>query len=116
MDKLVEHYGIVLAESTRISLGHAQKIHKASQCMPQRLPKAIVPRSFVLAEMDGTMVPTVRSAADQCDKRKGKSVQWQEAKVSLAYVHASSELVFGATLLGAVEQASKQTEQIAQSR
>jgi hypothetical protein len=32
---------------------------------------------------DGTMVPTVQTDASEPDRRKGKSVQWQEATVSL---------------------------------
>ena len=52
--------------------------------------------------------PTVRADATQADQRKGKSVQWQECKVSLAHVHESGELFFGATLLGDVDVAGKQ--------
>jgi len=44
----------------------------------------------------------------QSDKRKGKSVQWQEAKVSLAHAHGSIELTYAATLLGDVDSAGKQ--------
>lgn len=58
--------------------------------------------------MDGTMVPTVRSDAAQGDRRKGKSVQWQEAKVSLAHVAGSKELTYAATLLGDADTAGKQ--------
>ena len=58
--------------------------------------------------MDGTMVPTVQSDASQRDQRKGKSVQWQEAKVSLAHVQGSKELVYAATLTGDVDAAGKQ--------
>ena len=41
-------------------------------------------------------------------KRKGKSVQWQEAKVGLAHVQDSKELTYGATLLGDVHTAGIQ--------
>ena len=110
MDKMVEHYGVVVSESTirRVTLGHAQEIHQRSQGFPQGLPAAVAPGQTFIAEIDGTMVPTVRADATQADQRKGKSVQWQECKVSLAHVHESGDLFFGATLLGDVDVAGKQ--------
>ena len=110
MDKMVEHYGVVIAESTirRITLGHAQTIHQRSRGLPQGLPKAVAPAQTFIAQMDGTMVPTVRRDATPGDRRKGKSVQWQEAKVSLAHVTGSKELTYAATLLGDVDTAGKQ--------
>ena len=110
MDKLVEHYGIVIAESTirRVTLRHAKEIQRRSRGLPQGLPKPVAPQQTFITEMDGTMVPTVRSDPSQRDQRKGKSVQWQEAKVSLAHVQGSKELTFAATLLGDVETAGKQ--------
>ena len=107
MDKLVEHYGIIIAESTiqRITLRHAQEIQRRSKGRPQGLPKAVTGQHTFIVEIDGTMVPTVRTDSAQGDRRKGKSVQWQEAKVSLAHVHGSTELSYGATLLGCVFQA-----------
>ena len=40
MDKMVEHHGVVIAESTirKITLHHAQKIHQRSQGLPQGCP------------------------------------------------------------------------------
>jgi hypothetical protein len=110
MDKMVEHYGIVIAESTirRITLHHAQEIQRRSKGQPQGLPKAVAAQQTFIVEMDGTMVPTVRNDAAQGDRRKGKSVQWQEAKVSLAHVQGSKEISYAATLLGDVDTAGKQ--------
>lgn len=110
MDKLVEHYGIIIAESTirRTTLHHAQQIQKCSAGLPQGLPKKVAPAQTFITEMDGTMVPTVSRNPSQRDARKGKSVQWQEAKVSLAHVHGSTELVYAATLLGDVDKAGQQ--------
>ena len=110
MDKMVEHYGVVVSESTirRVTLGHAQTIYERSQGFPQGLPAKVALGQTFIAEIDGTMVPTVRADATQADQRKGKSVQWQECKVSLAHVHESGELYFGATLLGDVDVAGKQ--------
>lgn len=110
MDKLVEHYGIVIPESTirRVTLRHAKEIQKRSQGLPQGLPKKVSPGQIFIAQVDGTMVPTVSSDPEQLDQRKGKSVQWQEAKVSLAHAHGSTELTYAATLLGDVDSAGKQ--------
>jgi hypothetical protein len=110
MDKLVEHYGVVLAESTirRVTQRHAQVVHERGQGRPLGLPKSVSPGQTIIVEMDGTMVPTVQSDPTQADKRKGKKVQWQEAKVGLAHVQGSKELVCAATLLGDVHTAGKQ--------
>jgi hypothetical protein len=80
------------------------------------LPKAVSPKQTFIVEMDGTMVPTVKTDATQADKRKGKSVQWQEAKVGLAHVQGSKELTYGATLLGDVHTAGKQLARLCQAR
>jgi len=110
MDKVVEHYGIVIAESTlrRVTMRHAGQIHKYSQGAPQGLPNALTGKQAVIVQTDGTMVPTVQSSTTAGDKRKGKSVQWQEAKVSLAHVAGSKEMSFAATLQGDVGLAGKQ--------
>ena len=110
MDKLVEHYGVVLAESTirRVTHKHARTVYQRSRGLPLGLPKAVAPAQTFIVEMDGTMVPTVKTDATQADKRKGKSVQWQEAKVGLAHVQGSKELTYGDTLLGDVSMAGKQ--------
>jgi hypothetical protein len=110
MDKLVEHYGIVIGESTirEVALGHAAAIHRVSQGFAQGLPEKVSAQQTFVAELDGTMVPTVRSASDVPDRRKGKSVQWQEAKVSLAHLQGSKDVVYGATLLGDVQVAGRQ--------
>lgn len=110
MDKLVEHYGIVIGESTirQVTLRHAQAIHQRSGGFPQGLPQPAAAKQTVIVQTDGTMVPTVRSGSGPGDRRKGKSVQWQEARVSLAHVQGRIELSYGATLLGDVNIAGRQ--------
>lgn len=109
MDKVVEHYGIVIAESTirRVTLRHARQIHKSSQGAPQGLPNPLGAPQTIVVETDGTMVPTVSCRATSGDKRKDKSVQWAEAKISLAHVAGSKEMSFAATLQGDVQDAGK---------
>ena len=114
MDKLVEHYGLVLGESTirKVTLTHAQAVHKHSGGFAQGLPETVAAKAVTfIAQIDGTMVPTVRSVQGDgasTDRRKAKTVQWQEAKVSLAHAQGSTQLVFGATLLGDVDTAGRQ--------
>jgi hypothetical protein len=117
MDKLVEHYGIVICESTirNVTHAHAQKIFERSAGQPLfKVAKSASPggnssaKKVIVAQTDGTMVPTVRSDPAQADQRKAKSLQWQEAKVSLAHVKGSKQLAYAATLQGDVDQVGQQ--------
>jgi hypothetical protein len=111
IDKLVEHYGIVLAESTirRVTLDHGQRMHERSAGAPQGLPDKLTGQHTLIAEIDGSMVPTVRASQQPVpDRRKGKSLQWEEVRLSLAHVQGSLEVYYAATLQGDVETAGKQ--------
>ena len=98
MDKLVEHYGIVLGESTirRITEGHAKNIFEAAK-IHQGWPTQPGSSAVVIAEMDGGMVPIVEPDATLPDKRKGKKLQWKEAKICLAHPQGSKTLAYGGT-------------------
>ena len=108
MDKLVEHYGVLLGESTirRITEGHAQAIFEAAQLNESWPTQAGA--QIVIAQMDGGMVPIVEPDARQKDKRKGKKLQWKEAKICLAHAKGSTTPVFGGTLQGDVAQAGRE--------
>jgi hypothetical protein len=108
MDKLVEHYGIVLNESTiaRITEGHAQNIFDAAP-PAQGWPTQEGIRTTIIVETDGGMVPIVDIDENQSDKRKGKTLRWQEAKLCLAHPQGSKTLVFGGTLQGDVDTAGQ---------
>jgi hypothetical protein len=107
-DKLVEHYGILLAESTirRVTESHAENIYRTTQ-IDQRWPDEVGCR-MVVVEMDGGMVPIVEADTAQKDRRKGKTLHWKEAKLSLAHEAGSKTLSYGGTLQGDVEEAGKQ--------
>lgn len=112
MDKLVEHYGIILGESTirHITQCHAQRMHEASQLesrTKQSWPSQAGRSAVVIVEMDGGMVPIVEPDATVKDKRKGKKLQWKEAKICLAHPQGSKTLAFGGTLQGDVEIAGQ---------
>jgi hypothetical protein len=110
MDKLVEHYDVVLSESTirRVVLHHARCVHERSAGFPQGLPEKVPEQQTFVAQLDGSMVPTVRAGCDVADRRKGKCTQWEEVKLSLAHAHGSRQLFYGATLEGETSTAGKQ--------
>ena len=108
MDKLVEHYGLELSESTisRITQGHAKRIFETAP-PAQGWPTQAGIDTAIIVEMDGGMVPVVDIDPTQSDKRKGKTLRWQEAKLCLAHPQGSNTLVFGGTLLGNVDTAGQ---------
>jgi hypothetical protein len=61
----------------------------------------------VIVEIDGGMVPIVDIDENQSDKRKGKTLRWQEAKLCLAHPQGSKTLAFGGTLQGDVDTAGQ---------
>ncbi|MGB5834283.1 MAG: ISKra4 family transposase, partial [Thiohalocapsa sp.] len=60
---------------------------------------------WLVAEMDGGMVPIVTVDPKQSDRRKGKRLEWKEAKLSLVHAQDSHERHYGGTLLGGVQGA-----------
>ena len=100
--KLREHYGFAIGESTiqRITLGHARAIFESDSPSPE-FPQAPGRHKQIVAQIDGGMVPV----ADQKDKRKGKTLSWKEAKISLAHAKGSRTPVYGGGIEGGVAAA-----------
>lgn len=92
MDKLVEHYGVLLPVSTirHVTEFHAQRIFETTQ-IDESWPVESGCET-VVAEMDGGMVPVVEVDTTQKDRRKGKKLHWKEAKLCLAHVAGSKTL------------------------
>lgn len=107
--KLQEHYGIKVAESTiqRITHGHASTIFQMSQVSPV-FPETAGLHKVIIAQTDGGMVPIVEPDAGQKDKRKGKTLMWKEAKISLAHAKGSKTPIYAGTIAGGPEVAGKQ--------
>lgn len=107
--KLIEHYGVAIGESTiqRIALGHAAAMFEASRSgvMYPEGPGASKP---IIVETDGGMIPTVEPDRGAKDKRKGKTLCWREAKLSLAHVQGSATPVYAGSIEGGVEAAGRQ--------
>ena len=107
--KLQEHYGIKAAESTiqRIALGHAKTIFETSQVSPI-FPETPGKHKDIIAQTDGGMIPIVEPDAGQKDKRKGKTLSWKEAKISLAHAKGSKTPVYAGTIAGGPQVAGLQ--------
>ena len=108
MDKIVEHYGVALSESTiaRITEGHARVIFETAP-PAQSWPTQPGTNTTIIVQTDGGMVPIMEPDANSADKRKGKNLQWKEAKICLAHPQGSKTLVFGGTLQGDVDTAGQ---------
>jgi hypothetical protein len=110
--KLLEHYGFEIGESTiqRITLGHAQAMHAQAEAGldRQEFPQTAGCHKEIVAQTDGGMIPIVEPAADQKDKRKGKTLSWREAKICLAHAKGSQTPCYAGTIEGGVETAGRQ--------
>ena len=83
--KLQEHYGLEIGESTiqRVTLAHAKAMFEAVAgfwIFPKRRASQADRR-----QTDGGMIPIVEPDREGKDKRKGKTLSWREAKISLAH-------------------------------
>jgi len=108
MKKMVEHYGVVLGESTiaRITKRHARVIFETTP-PAQNWPTQAGTSTTIIVQTDGGMVPIMEPDAHSADKRKGKKLYWKEAKICLAHPQGSKTLAFGGTLQGDVDTAGQ---------
>src|SRR5208337_4951691 len=107
--KLREHYGFEIGESTiqRVTLGHAGNMFEAGK-ISLDFPEAPGRHKDIVAETDGGMIPIVEQDARQKDKRKGKTLSWREAKISLAHAKGSRTPIYAGAIEGGVETAGRQ--------
>ena len=106
--KLREHYGFEIGESTiqRITLGHARAVYEAGR-PAEEFPDTPGQHPWIVAQIDGGMVPIVEPDATRADKRKGKKLSWREAKISLAHAKGSRTPVYGGGIEGGVGEAGR---------
>ena len=107
--KLQEHYGFAIGESTiqRITFAHAQAIYEAGR-QDCEFPEAPGLSKPIIVETDGGMVPIVEPSSEGKDKRKGKTLSWREAKLSLAHAQGNCTPVYAGSIEGGVEEAGRQ--------
>ena len=107
--KLQEHYGFAIGESTiqRITFAHAEAMCEAGR-KETEFPKTPGLSKPIIVETDGGMVPIVEPSCEGKDKRKGKTLSWREAKLSLAHAQGSRTPVYAGSIEGGVEEAGRQ--------
>jgi len=108
VERLKEHYGIEVPGGAvrQITEQHAETMLYQQQLLTE-LPEQ-GSQSQIIGEMDGSMVPLVAVKEDaSSDRRKTRTVGWQEARLALARVPGSVTARFGATM-GSVDQAGDQ--------
>lgn len=69
---------------------------------------------LLVAQIDGSMIPTLKPSQGTGDRRKTRAVEWSEAKACLARAHGSATPLFGVTLASA-EVAGLLWREVAQS-
>lgn len=102
--KVKEHYGIdVPASAVRaITQQHAKRMRQ-EQTLESRWPEQGVEQ--VIAQTDGCLVPVVKikESESRSDNRKGRTVDWQEARLSLARKEGAVSKQYHATMKGVQE-------------
>jgi hypothetical protein len=105
--KLQEHYGITIAGSTvrKITERHGAQMRAQQDQQSFPIPAPGCPQQ--IGELDGSMVPIVTNGQAAGDKRKHKTVQWQEARLVMVHAHGSVTPKFAATFGRRVEESGQ---------
>jgi len=106
--KLQEHYGIDVPVSSirTITELHGKAIFEQTELVSDWPDTAGAP--YVIAETDGGMVPVVTIDPDAKDKRKGKTLGWQELRLCIAHEFESRTLYYGGNFSGGIEETGRQ--------
>ena len=111
VERLKEHYGIEVPSGAvrEITEQHAEAMLKQQQVL--RELSAQGGPSQIIGQMDGSMVPVVvvREQASG-DRRKTRTISWQEARLVLARVPGAVTARFGATMGSANEAGDQLTD------
>ena len=107
--KMMEHHGVSIPISAgqKITETHAQHILEV-QKWETEFP-AIEGVEFLIAEMDGTMIPIVETTASETDsgkvdRRKSRNISWKEARLTSARNPEQEQPIFGGTI-GSIDDA-----------
>ena len=110
--KLQEHYGITvpISSAQAITQKHAREVNISQKTEPY-IPN-IDGVEQIITEMDGTMIPIVKTTLAQddeeiIDRRKTREVSWKEAPLSLVRIPTAQKGIIGGTV-GTVSEAGKQ--------
>ncbi len=82
-NKLQEHYGIEMSTSTirLITLSHGEMMYEQQGIKKEDPKEAGV--DVQIGEIDGCMIPIMTPSEDSLDKRKKKTLGWQECRLAL---------------------------------
>jgi len=107
--KIKEHYAITISESTlrQITLTHAEAMNK--QQKSDDLSLSTTGCAVQVAQIDGCMIPIMTPDTDPeaIDKRKKKTLHWQEGRLSLAHELGSVTPKFSAVFQGSTADAGQ---------
>lgn len=99
--RIEEHYGLCLGESMvrAITLRHAERAQRFWAQQPCAQSSGPAPQS-IIAEMDGSMVPIVRTAHAQsvADARKTRRTEWKEIRLCAAQVKGEVSAIYSTSL------------------
>jgi hypothetical protein len=107
--KFKEHYGfeVPISAVASITESHAERMRENIDSM-QTPNKLFASPDHIVAETDGSMIPTVFMNKDiEGDKRKTRKTEWCEARLALARSKGSRTPIYGA-MIGSVDEAGKQ--------
>lgn len=99
VERVKEHYGIEVPSGAvrQITEHHAEVMLKQQQVLTELSERG--GQSQIIGQMDGSMVPLVAVKENvRGDRRKTRTVSWQEARLALARVPGSLTARFGATM------------------
>lgn len=96
-ERLLRHHGIELSESSlrKITLLHARNIYENEHLdtLNGELPGEGA--EVIVAQADGTMLPVVEFDESAQDRRKSRSVHWEETKLCAGLELGKTEAVYG---------------------
>lgn len=91
-----EHHGV------RVGAWRArEETYRQARRMGALQPAQRAASSLLVAQIDGSMIPTLKPSRRTGDQRKARAVEWREVRVCLARDQASATPLFGATLASA---------------
>lgn len=91
-----EHYGIQVSQwrVRAATLEHARACGALQKSAPSQ------PAAVLVTQMDGSMIPIVKTKNGRLDRRKTREVYWREARLCLARAAESRTPIYGVTLAG----------------
>jgi hypothetical protein len=97
-DKLLEHYGIELAQSAAVMITE-QHAHALTEAQMMPLARPATAALTLVAQTDGSMIPVVQTgSATAGDRRKTRTLIWREARLALVRRDGEVDPVFAVTL------------------